>query len=141
MLQKTLAGAALSIYINGIPFGVATGISWQSSAGRRPLHGIDSVLPYELAPGAQSVTVDIECVRLRGDGGLEGRGLAAPDAKVIKEKYIDILVLDRLTGLAIFRIDQAAVNSQSWRVSEKGVLTGNFEIEGMEWENESFQSH
>jgi len=66
--------------------------------------------------------------------------LAAADSSVIKEKYIDVLILDRLTGLAIFRMDTAAVNSQSWRVSEKGVLTGNFEIEGIEWENESFQS-
>lgn len=141
MLQKTLTGAALSLYVNGIPFGVATGISWRTNAGRKPLYGIDSVLPFELAPGAQGVTVEIECYRLRGDGGLEGRGLAVPDSKIFKEKYIDILVIDRLTGLAIFRIDQAAVNSQSWRVNEKGVMQGNFELEGIEWENESFQSH
>lgn len=141
MNQKALAGAALAIYINGEPFGIATGISWDSSAGRQAIYGIDSVTPFELAPGAQSIKANISCYRIRGDGGLEGRGVAAPDKKIALEKYIDILVLDRLTGLPILKINSAAVNSQRWSVNARGMLEGNFEIEGLDWENESMAPH
>lgn len=140
MFQKTISGASLKLYINGIPFGIASSISWKTNAGRKPLYGIDSVLPFELAPGAQAVTGTITCTRLRGDGGLEGRGLSAPDHFIALEKYIDILIIDRVTGLTVLKVDKAAINTQSWQATARGLLEGNFEWEGMEWENESIHS-
>ena len=137
MFQKTITGAALAIYINGKPFGVCTSFSMETNAGRQPIYGLDSVIPYELAPGAQAVTARFTCNRLRNDGGLEGRSIAAPDSKIALEKYIDILVLDRLTGAAVFKINEAAVNNQSWSVSAGGILEGTFEVEGLDWENEA----
>lgn len=137
MFQKSISGSSLALYINGRPFGTCTGISWETNAGRQPLYGLDSPLPFELAPGAQAVTARISCIRLRNDGGLEGRAIAAPDSKIALEKYIDVLVLDRVTGTAVFKINQAAVNNQSWDVRAGGILEGSFEIEGLDWENEA----
>ena len=55
MQAKTLTGASLKVYINGAPFGVATGISWNTGSGRREIFGLDQVSPWELAPGAQNI--------------------------------------------------------------------------------------
>ena len=141
MFQRSISGAGLKLYINGIPFGICTSINWASNAGRKPLYGIDSVLPHELAPGAQAVTGSIACMRLHNDGGLEGRGIAVPDSKIMLEKYIDIMLVDRVTGKPVLKVDRAAVNNQSWSVSARGLLEGTFQWEGLDWENENVFSH
>lgn len=140
MFQKTITGPGLKVYINGIPFGIAKSISWATNAGRKPIYGIDSVQPIELIPGQQLVSGSISLLRLHNDGGLEGRNIAAPDRYIALEKYIDILVIDRLTGQPVLKVDQAAVNAQNWSVNEKGLLEGNFDWEGLDWENESMFS-
>lgn len=128
--------AACKLYINGKPFGVAVSFSWSTNSGRRGLYGIDTPLPFELAPGSQAVTGRIEVIKTRLDGGLEGRGLAAADNSIHLEKYISILLVDRVTDEQIFWCQNAAVNAQAWSVSARGILTGSFDFIGLSWENE-----
>ncbi len=139
-MSAVLTQARLKLYINGIPFGIATEFGWQSSSGRRQLYGIDSVTPFELAPGGQSVTGNISCLRLTLDGGLEGRNIAAIDSRLTTEKYISILLLDKLTDTPVFWCPEAAVNSQRWSVNSRGILTGSFDFMGIGWENEAIAS-
>ncbi len=134
---KTTTGAAYKLYINNRIFGIATGFEWVTSSGRRPIFGLDNVNAIELAPASNSVSGKIDCVRIRLDGGLEGRGINARDEDIMSEKYISIVLIDRLTDTVVFRCDNAAVQQQSWRVDAKNIMRGNFSFLGIDWTNES----
>ncbi len=136
---KATIGAGFKLYINNRIFGIATGFEWSSEAGRKAIYGLDSVNPFELAPGANSVRGKVDCIRIRLDGGLEGRGIAAPSngQDILSEKYISIVLVDRLTDTVVFRCDQCAVQSQSWRTDTKNIMRGNFSFLGIEWSNEA----
>lgn len=135
--SSALTGASLKLYINNRVFGIVTGFEWTAEDGRRPIFGLDQNVPFELAPGAQTVTGRVDCLRARQDGGLEGKAVVAPDSDLLLEKYISILLVDRLTGSVVFRCQQAAVNTQTWRVETRGVMKGSFTFTGIDWSNES----
>jgi hypothetical protein len=134
---KTLRGADIQVYINGQPFGVATGVRWQADKGLHSIMGIDQYTAFELAPGAQSIKGTVECLRQRADGGLQGRAVSAPEAQVMLEKYISLALVDRSTDTVILAIEQALVGNESWQVTSKGFLSGSFSFEGLGWTNET----
>lgn len=141
MHQKELTGANLKIYINGVPFGIATRVSWSINPNRRPIYGLDKSTPFELAPSTQSITGTMSVLRLRKDGGLIGRGIVASDRNLEREKYINIVIVDKATDSIVLKIDDAAVGNQNWEVGAKGILEGSFEWEGLEYTDESSQGH
>lgn len=134
---KTLRGADVQLYINGRIFPICTGVRWRSDAGRHAIYGIDQRTPFELAPGQASVKGTVECLRQRQDGGLEGRGITAPERLTLLEKYVSMALVDRSTDTIVFVIDEAAVNGQNWNVNAKGQLAGSFDFEGIAWTNEA----
>ena len=131
MKASTLAGAGLKIFINNRILGVCTAFEWEADGGRRPIFGLDQVIAFELAPGASTITGRIEYLRLRLDGGLEGRGIAAPDKQILSEKYISIILVDRLTDAVVLKIDNAAVNNQRGNVTSRSLFKGSFTFTGI----------
>lgn len=136
MAAKTLSGPSVKIFINNKLLGFVTGVELKMSSGRRPIYELDSVTPAELAPGPRSVNGVVSVVRIRLDGGLEGRGIAATDRNIMLEKYISITLVDRLTDTVIFKCEEAAVNDQSWAIQSKNIVTGTFTFTGKGWTNE-----
>lgn len=137
MQVKTLRGADIQLYINGRIFPICSAIRWHAATGRHAIYGIDQITPFELAPGQASIKGTVECFRQRKDGGLEGRGVVAPERIILLEKYFSIAVLDRSTDTVIFAIEEAAVGDQDWRVSAKAEMSGSFSFEGIGWTNEA----
>lgn len=137
MVIKATPGSALIVYINSRPFGAATSIDWSVDVGRRAIYGLDQITPVELAPGPVKTTGRIECFRVRLDGGLEGRGFLAATQNLLSEKYIHIMVIDRLTDSVVFEAIDAAVNNQNWRAETKGILRGGFAFESITNANEA----
>lgn len=134
---KILRAADLQVYINGKLFAVCTGLRWQTNSGHKPIYGIDQITPFEIAPGPSSIRGSIECIRLKGDGGLEGRGVAAPEKYMLLEKYFSLAVLDRSTDIVILAIEDVLVGEQNWNINSRGQLAGAFTFEGLGWENET----
>ncbi len=75
--------------------------------------------------------------RVRYDGGLEGKGIAASQKDILSEKYIGIVVVDRVTDSVVFQCDRVAVTSQKWSVKSKGILEGSFSFEAIDIKNET----
>lgn len=136
---KVLRGADLQVYINGDLFGVCTAIRWQSSKGNRAIYGIDQMEPFEIAPGQVHIRGVIESIRLRRDGGYEGRGIIAPHRQVLLEKYFAMAVVDRSTDTVLMAIDRTSADNPSWSVSAKQELSGNFSFEGIGYTSEAEQ--
>lgn len=134
---KVIRGGDLQVYINGKLFGITTSIHWQTDSGHRSIYGIDQYTPFEIAPGQATVKGAIDCYRLRLDGGLEGRGVLAPESKVLLEKYGSLAVVDRSTDTVILAVSGVIVSGQSWSAGAKGILSGSFNFEGTDWIGET----
>lgn len=136
-VTRTLRGADLQVYINGRLFAVATGVRWTAEDGRHAIYGIDQYTPFELAPGQTTIKGTIDCLRQRLDGGIEGRGIHAPESKIMLEKYFALAIIDRSTDSTVLAIESAAVTSQQWQAVAKGEYTGSFSFEGLGWTSEA----
>lgn len=141
----TISGASLNLFINGQKVGFVTSLSYDTDYGKKPIHGIDSPIPQELAPGPQRLTGTMNVYRLKGSGGLEGFGMVPPQpgtsgegetSAVLNEMYISILLVDRATGFSIFEAERATITRQSWTVGAKGIMTGNVSFEAFYSVNE-----
>lgn len=136
-IMKSVRGADVQIFVNGAPLNVAVAVRWQADPGRHAIYGIDQYTPFELAPGQAVIKGTLDIVRQHLDGGVEGRGVAAPERLLLLEKYFSLAVIDRLTDSVLLVIDNASVEGQQWAVSAKGDLTGSFSFVGLGWSNEA----
>jgi hypothetical protein len=126
----------LMLYINGRIFGVATGFSFEDSKGTQPRYGIDLQRPQELVTTQTVVRGTVECLRKHDDAGVEGAGIVPIPTELSLARYFFLQLVDRQTDSVIFQVPKAALISQQWRVQARGVMTGSFTFEGIEWSNE-----
>lgn len=134
---KVISGAHLILYINGRPYSLSTGFSFQSSTQNRAIYGLDSAEPYELAPSITKVSGTVELVRTIGDGGLEGSGIASPLEDLTREKYTTITLIERSSDTVVFSTTNAKVLDQSWNVQVKSLMRGSLRFEAIDWSNEA----
>lgn len=131
MYPKVLAGSTLLCYVNGNLYGKVTGFQYNDSTPHKTLGGVDIVLPIEIAPTTKRFTATMTVLRLRGDLGAEGDGLAGTGDNLSIEKYFTFMVVDRLTDLVIFRSDYNKTTSQSWSVTNHALMTGTVAFTGI----------
>lgn len=136
-----VTGARVFLYLNGRKIGRATAFGWRSITPRKAIYGLDSSEPYELAPTTTKMQGTVSLLRSAGDGGVEGMGIAGQYEDLSREKYATILLLERKTGLVLFRADECSVTDQQWNVAAKAKLEGGFSFEGLTWNNETIKSH
>ena len=135
-LTKTYTGADVKLYINNQLFGISPSFQITIDNGRKATYGIDQIYPFELMLGAYSVKGNVQCYRLKGDGGLEGRGLTLGQNDILFEKYITISLVDRVTDQVIFQFYEVGITNQNWKTANRTLLTGNFSFEAIFWTNE-----
>lgn len=133
---KSLRGADIRVFINGKIYPPVVSFRFSASTGREAIHGIDKSEAQELAPGATTIKGTMEVIRIRASGGLEGAGIAAPERKILQEKYFSLTIIDRVTDTVVLQIDQAAITDQNWQTASKSITTGSFSFEGIGWSNE-----
>lgn len=134
--SNIITGAKVVVYINSKPFAFVMNFRWDSSTPRRAIYGIDSGEPYELAPTTTKIGGSVGVYRTIDGGGLEGPGIVANLDNIPREKYFSLALIERSTGVTIFRADQCSVISQSWDVPSRGIMTGSFTFEALSWNNE-----
>jgi hypothetical protein len=136
-LTKVVTSPHILVFINGHLYSHASGLSWSASSPRIKRTGVDSIIPYELSPSQTQLSGRIKTYRAHGDGGLEGRGIVAPPARIPEERYFSLLVIDRITGDKILQADHCMVEDQSWDVSAGKFLEGSFSFTGLTHGNEA----
>lgn len=136
MAQQLITAARLFVYVNGKKFGRCTSFSWSANTAHREIGGIDSPLPYELAPTRQSVTMQMGLLRTVADGGVEGAGMISHGEDIPTSQYFTVALVERVTDTVVFRADFCSVESQSWQVAAKGVMSGDVSIRALTWSNE-----
>jgi hypothetical protein len=135
-ITKALRGADIKVFINGRLYPWVVSARWSASYGRHAISGIDQSTPFELVSGACTVKGTFDILRIRASGGLQGAGIAAPERKILQEKYFSVTIVDRMTDTVILQIDQASVSDENWQTAAKSMLSGSFSFEGLAWVNE-----
>lgn len=137
MRPKIVVAAKVLVYVNGKLFGRCTSFSWTSSTPRKKIRTIDIQHPVELAATTVDITWTLGALRTIGDGGLQGAGIVAQQSDLSREKYFTIQLVERTSGLTLFRSDLNNTDGESWGVTAKGLLAGSAQGSGILWVNET----
>lgn len=129
-------GAEFSIYINGQIFGIASSVRWRTTTGAQSIRGIDSAIPFEIAPGPAHISGSMSCYRLQDSAGIEGFGISPVESHVIRARYFDLQIVNRVTDTVVLRVPKAMASEQEWSIESKSVVSGSFNFEGLGWSNE-----
>lgn len=138
MAQSSLVSSAKVVcYINGKQVGTVTSFRFSSDTPHREIMGLDSAIPFELAPQTAHVSGTIGLIKTVGDGGAEGLGIVSQGLNSIRDMYFSLNLVDRVTGGSMFYADYCCVQGQSWDVPNKGLVAGNVNFAGITWANEA----
>jgi hypothetical protein len=136
MTAKIVVSASVKLYLNGKPFGKVKDFRYNVSTARKAVYGIDSMEPYELMPTVSRISGTLSMYKTVGDGGAEGAAMVARVEEIPREKYFSIMLVDRTSQTIIFEAKYCSVQSQSWVVSERGIVMGTVDFESLDYNNE-----
>lgn len=144
MAQKTISGAQVVLYINGVVYNEVQEIQYTIDYGEEPIYGIDSVFPQEIKITRVSIQGSVSGVRIAEnedsfDGpnsispGLQGIVGARPQIRdSIFAPYISIRIADRRSRDSIIFIPYARVTNERTSVSAKGIMKTSFSFSGIQ---------
>lgn len=132
-----ISGAKVLCYINGKLYAKVTSFQWTSTTSGKELETIDMELPVEIAATRSRLGFSMSLLRQIGDGGIEGPGITAFQGQVIREKYFNVILIERTSGLVLFRSDFCKVQQQSWSITAKNLMSGQVSCSGIAWINEA----
>lgn len=141
MSAKTLTGAHVICYINGRLYGRVSDFNWTSQTIHKPIYGIDSADPQELGATQTRISGEMAVYRLIGDGGSQGASIVPKYEDVPRGKYFNIVLIDRSTDSVLFKSQYCVLQSESWSIPSRGVISGRLSFEGIDWENEYYKVH
>jgi hypothetical protein len=134
--MSVIVTSDVQLLINGNLYAQVASFSFASNTNYKETFALDSPTPYELAPTTTSITGNVQCYRMSGDGGLEGIGATTFFNDFPKQQYITIALRQISTDQIIFRASYCVVTAQSWSMPTKSIITGNFTFRGIIWDNE-----
>ncbi len=126
-------GARSSLYINGNLYAVVTDLTWNGSAPRKELRGLDTPFPLELAATTVAVSGTLAVVKIIGDGGLQGAGVMANQTDITSEKYVSLLLIDQGSDTVMFQADYAQITNEAWNVPAKGLVKGQITFSALSY--------
>jgi hypothetical protein len=130
--QRTISGAQIKIYINGIVYNESQQLDYSIDYGEEPIYGIDSFFPQEIKITRISVQGTISGLRLKDSNGLQGYSIRPGIRDSFFAPYISIRIADRSTGEDILFIPNAKVTNERSSVSAKGVMKTTFSFTGLQ---------
>jgi hypothetical protein len=130
--QRTIPGASIKIYINGIVYNEAQQLDYTIDYGEEPIYGIDSFFPQEIKITRISVQGTISGLRVKDSNGLQGYSIRTGVRDSVFAPYISIRIADRETGEDILFIPNAKVINERSSVSAKGVMKTTFSFTGLQ---------
>lgn len=136
MAAKVITGAHIVCYINSKLFGRVSSFNWDSQTMHKPIYGLDTADPFELAASQTKIGGTMTLYRLHSDGGAQGAGMVPKYEDMPRGRYFTVSLIDRSNDLLLFEARYCVVQSESWNVPAKGIITGSVHFEGIDWSNE-----
>lgn len=136
MSKRTVTGAGLNVYVNGIMYGRVRNFQFAAQTAHEAEYALDSPDPFELSASKTKIGGKLGVYRTIGDGGAEGANMAVRFEDLPRGKYFSITLVERSSDTVVFECRYAKVQNQSWSVGERGIMTGEIDFEGLDWSNE-----
>jgi len=133
---ETVVAASVGCYINSKLCGRVGSFVFTINDPKKAIEGIDIPFVLEWAPTRTSVSGTLGLWRTAGDGGVEGLGMAAVGANIIRERYFTLQLITRKSEITIFQCDNCVIQSQTWNIQEKTRMTGMVSFSGILSSNE-----
>lgn len=130
--QRTIAGAHLKIYINGVVYNEAQQLDYTIDYGEEPIYGIDSIFPQEIKITRVSINGSISGLRLANSNGLQSANIRPGVRSSYFAPYISIRITDIRTGEDIMFVPYAKVINEKTSVSAKGTMKTTFSFTGLQ---------
>jgi hypothetical protein len=131
MQPQIVAAPHLKCYINNTLAGYVTGFSYTINTQHRSIEAIDNVQTQELAVSNYNIQASFSVISSRVLLGLEGAGVAVYADQLPRHKYLDIVLLDRVSERIVFQAINAVIETQSWTAQAKGLMTGQFTVKAI----------
>jgi hypothetical protein len=125
-MALTLSGASIKLFINNKVYSSVQSITLNINYNEKPIIGIDSPWPQEIAPGKIDVSGSVSGIRTKNSGGLQGSNMRPLFKDIAAGPYISIRIQDRETSEDIAFLPECKITDESHSVSAKGVYRLNF---------------
>jgi hypothetical protein len=127
---KIFSGARAILTINGNLIVYALSVNWSISTEYKPIQGVDTVLPDELAPGSMSVTVTCSMLRVPGSSA-SVMGIEPTIANFLTQGYSSIQIQDRGTGQVILYVPRAMLVKRTGAVAARQLSSEQWTFVGL----------
>lgn len=131
MIPLVMTGAQINVFINNIQYKELQSISFSVDYGEEEIRGIDSPYAQEIALSKITVQGQVNGLRIKQSGGLQGKNMRPLFTDVAAGAYISIRITDATTKEDILYIPQAKVTNESHTISAKSTYKLNFGFKGM----------
>ena len=125
-----LSGAHIKLYINGILYKIVQSITFSVDYGETPIYGIDAPYPQEIAPGKIMVQGNIQGLRMKQSGGIQGSNMRPAFNDFAASPYISIRIQDRQSKEDILYIPNAKITRETHAISTKSTYKLNVDFIG-----------
>lgn len=125
-----LTGANIKLYINNKVYKEVQSISLNVDYGETEIYGIDSPWAQEIAATKVVVRGNVQGLRVKLSGGLQGANMRPLFTDIAASPYISIRISDRASGEDIILIAQAKVTRESHTIAIKSTYKINFDFVG-----------
>lgn len=126
-----LKGAEVRLYIAGKLYPEARSVSYTVNYGENEIYGIDTPFAQEIATDRVSVQGQVNGVRIKYSGGLQGKGARPKINEILQGQYVAIRIQDRFSQQDILFLPQAKIISENVNISSKNVVTLSFGFKGI----------
>jgi len=133
MGPQTITAAGVLVYVNNLPMGTLTGLSYSSSTPRKAVYKIDAIDPVELMTTQTKTSVSLSLVKTLGDNGIEGQGMTTYYDALLREKYFSIKVIDRVAGFVLYSANYCSIQNQQWSMQARNIIQGSIQLEALDW--------
>ena len=138
MQQNLQNGSGIKVLINGNLCAFATGINFTRSTNTKAVYEIDNPFAREIMTTTYSVSGSLTGLRVRGSGGLDGAGImnASTASSFFTQKYCVIEIVDILSKVTLYTINQVVFDQDSWNIQNRQMLTFSANFKGIFMRNE-----
>lgn len=129
--STVLAGANCKIYLGGNLYPEAQQVTYTIDYGEQEIFGIDSPYSQEIATTRMSVQGNVQGLRLKLSGGLQGKDIITKINQKLFAPYISFEVRDRQSDTKIIFVPQCKITTQNVQIGAKGIVKLNFSFKGI----------
>lgn len=129
--RRPIAGAIVRLHFNGIEVGWATEVTVQRNRTLVPVEVLGDSDVQQWVSSGRRVSMSASLVRIFEEG-LAQMGITTDGDTIEDVEFPDMVaeVYHRTGDKPVFKVEGVQLESESWQVASRGIMTGNASMQG-----------